>query len=37
MRKFVKNTRGSQVHIPISTLDIFQDLLQQNGQDTIPD
>ena len=36
MRKFIKNTQGSQVHIPISTLDTFKDLLQQNEQDTIP-
>ena len=37
MRKLIKNTQGSQVQIPISTLDIFIYLLQQNGQDTIPD
>ena len=37
MRTFIKNTQGSQVHIPISILDIFKDLLQQNERDTIPD
>ena len=37
MRKFIKNTQGSQVHIPISTLDIFKDLLQQNEQSAITD
>ena len=37
MRTFIKNTQGSQVHIPISTLDIFKDLLQQNEQGAITD
>ena len=37
MRKFVNNTQGSQVYVPIYTWDIFRDLLPQNEQDTIPD